>query len=58
MPSIIATKDAPKTIDELKELLKDDIKVKVAGAFGQTNQSTALILIFLGVDGTSLYISR
>ncbi|KII88302.1 hypothetical protein PLICRDRAFT_41464 [Plicaturopsis crispa FD-325 SS-3] len=27
----IATKDAPRTIDELKELLKDDIKVKVAG---------------------------
>lgn len=28
-----ATKNAPKTIEELKELLKDDLKVKVAGAF-------------------------
>ena len=26
-----ATKLAPKSIDELKALLKDDIKVKVAG---------------------------
>ncbi|KZP12562.1 glutamine synthetase/guanido kinase [Athelia psychrophila] len=31
MTSVIATNDAPRTIDELKELLKDDIKVKVAG---------------------------
>lgn len=27
----LPTTDAPKTIAELKELLKDDIKVKVAG---------------------------
>ncbi|KZT60465.1 glutamine synthetase/guanido kinase [Calocera cornea HHB12733] len=31
MPISIATEGAPKTLDELKELLKDDIKVKVAG---------------------------
>lgn len=28
----MATKFAPNTVEELKELLKNDIKVKVAGA--------------------------
>jgi len=31
MPSLIATEGAPKTVEELATLLKDDIKVKVAG---------------------------
>lgn len=30
----MATPNSPTTIDELKELLKDDIKVKVAGVDG------------------------
>lgn len=34
MPSLIATEGAPKTVEELATLLKDDIKVKVAGIDG------------------------
>jgi hypothetical protein len=30
---MIPTKDAPTSIEQLKELLKDDNKVKVAGMF-------------------------
>jgi hypothetical protein len=33
MSGNIPTKGAPKSLSELKELLKDDIKVKVAGSF-------------------------
>ena len=29
----MATRNAPRTFESLKELLKDDIKVKVAGMF-------------------------
>lgn len=31
MITTLATPEAPKTLEELTELLKDDIKVKVAG---------------------------
>lgn len=30
-PTLLPTDNAPKTLDDLKQLLKDDIKVKVAG---------------------------
>ena len=32
MPVIVATVNAPKSLSELKSLLKDDNKVKVAGS--------------------------
>jgi hypothetical protein len=46
MAAVLATPDAPKTLEQLKELLKDDIKVKVAGKIHATPNKVASPICF------------
>ena len=48
-----ATQHAPKSLLELEDLLKDDIKVKVAGKRGSQRQKSHIMLIGseTGIDG-------
>jgi hypothetical protein len=41
MVAVLATPDAPETLEQLRELLKDDIKVKVAGKMHATPDKVA-----------------
>lgn len=47
-----ATRGAPSSLEELKELLKNDIKVKVAGS-SRIHHAAQVILIshYSGIDG-------
>jgi hypothetical protein len=54
MVTVLATPDAPETLEQLKELLKDDIKVKVAGKMHATPDKLPHEFGFVGVDGEQL----
>lgn len=49
---MISTKDAPKTLQDLETLLKNDNKVKVAGKLAPESPVSILISPATGIDGT------